>query len=118
MVPLLAVLCLFHAGVLVLLDISFWQNVIVYAAFVSWSALPDDLRAGGRWLSQDHRHQFWGSLAAAFGLVAAAYAGRFGMAAYGLDGLITMLGGVFGAIVVVAMAAQVWPRVLRGPAGV
>ena len=39
----LAVLCLFHLGVLCLFDIPFGLNVVVYAAFFPWSALrlPD-----------------------------------------------------------------------------
>jgi hypothetical protein len=39
----IAVLCLFHVGVLLTLNIAFWQNIVGYGAFVLWrraSALP------------------------------------------------------------------------------
>lgn len=36
----LAIVCLFHVGVLVTLTIAFWQNVVAYGAFLLWSRLP------------------------------------------------------------------------------
>lgn len=102
----LAVLCLFHVGVVVFLDITFWQNVIVYAAFVSWSALPGRTRELGRWLLDDRRRLVPGSVVAVCGVVVASYGCRLGLASNGLDGLITMIGGVFGAIAVTMSLAR------------
>lgn len=47
----LAVLCVFHIGVLLMLTIAFWQNVVAYGSFVLWSRVPRPrLRsAPGRW---------------------------------------------------------------------
>ncbi|MFE4470267.1 hypothetical protein ACFRFH_15765 [Leifsonia sp. NPDC056824] len=36
----LAILCLFHVGVLLTLTIAFWQNVVAYGAFLLWSRVP------------------------------------------------------------------------------
>ena len=36
----LAVMCLFHVGVLITLTIAFWQNVVAYSSFLLWSRLP------------------------------------------------------------------------------
>lgn len=45
----LAMACLFHVGVLIIMDIAFSSNVMVYAAFVSWHRRA--LRRPMTWLS-------------------------------------------------------------------
>lgn len=36
----LAVMCVFHLGVLFMLNIAYWQNLVAYGAFLLWSRVP------------------------------------------------------------------------------
>ncbi|MCW2798584.1 MAG: hypothetical protein JWQ70_56 [Aeromicrobium sp.] len=110
----LAVLCTFHLGVLVFLDISFWQNAVAYGAFVSWTALPDLVRGLRRWLMAGRWRPSIGSLAA-IGLIAVGtYACRLGIVSHGFDGGVTVLAGLVGILYLgslIARRAIVWsPR--------
>lgn len=102
----LAVLCTFHLGVLIWLDISFWQNVVAYGAFVSWTATPDIVRAAGRWLRADRWHLGLGSLLAIGMVATGTYACRLAATSYGLDGVVTALGGLIGIGYLVALVSR------------
>lgn len=102
----LAVLCTFHLGVLIFLDIPFWQNSLVYGAFVSWTAAPDIGRSIGRWLTAS-RSQLWiGSFLGIAAVAVGTYACRSSIPSQGLNGVVTVLGGLFGIIYLTWLIAR------------
>lgn len=107
----LAVICVFHIGVLLMLTIAFWQNVVAYSAFVLWSRVPlPKLRSVPR---------SWPIVVAPVAVIVGGLGVWWAVTAFGpatawLGPVIVLTGGAVGIGYLTAVALRGLRRVRRG----
>lgn len=125
----LALVCLFHVGVLLTLNIAFWQNILGYSAFVLWSRAPIGRRrpraARGPATASVPARPRWAVAAAPFVVVGGGFASWWTVTAVGpatswLGPVLVLVAGVVAAcyLAAICVLAVRWiggRRVSRAP---
>ncbi|MDQ4054433.1 MAG: hypothetical protein M3237_17265 [Actinomycetota bacterium] len=110
----LANLTLFHLGILLMMNIPFSPNLVVYGAFVSWGALSvwPALPPGARATVARHR----AAAAVVAGLGALLLRWLFPWVAEGVEPPVVLLGAAVGAWYLARQVATLLPALRRAPA--
>jgi hypothetical protein len=94
--PALVAVCIFHVSVLLMLNISFWQNVLPYGLFVAWTAIPSVFRRTTVALSVSRARTYVGGALGVIAVAGITYGLRAALETHGLDGVVTVMGAVIG----------------------